>query len=87
MDGDARELSAEIRWGGVLSGGSCTAAGSTRVYMSVKPQIMIYDEADKPLSYRVYIFVTAVTCISAQIWMGRWEVLNNGTVYQRRCSN
>ena len=37
MDGDARELSAEVRWGGVLSGGSCTAAGSTRVYMSVKP--------------------------------------------------
>lgn len=25
-------------------------------------------EADKPLPYRVYIFVIAVTCISTQFW-------------------
>ena len=29
---------------------------------------LIVNEADKPLPYRVYIFVIAVTCISAQFW-------------------
>ena len=69
-----RELSAEVRSACVLcTGGSCTA----RLHQLE----LIVNEADKPLPYRVYIFVIAVTCISTQFWRENGKIPHNGTLY------
>ena len=40
------------------------------------------NETDKPLPYRVYIFVIAVTCISTQFWREKNDKIpHNGALY------
>lgn len=71
-----REESYQLKLGLHVSyalGGSCTA----RLHQLE----LIVNEADKPLPYRVYIFVIAVTCISTQFWRENGKIPHNGTLY------